>query len=1305
MKSHSNKSGFALVMVLSLMAFVLLLLLSITTLTQLETRSVETAQSQLQAQMNALLGLQQALGELQATAGHDQRVTATGSLWKDPEVGTEHYVGVWSSEDKDRDGEPDGTFQRWLVSNGDIAARENVNYVATAAPISLDGADGYVATDSDYVLLVGGGSATQKAGNVGGMQGLVAKKVAVNPDRASGSFAWWVGDNGVKAIVTEVDPYQTRLRTGTDWPVNANTLSMQGTNIGVLADFSQLDYRDAGAVEKLLRSSELADLQLVESSVSSQAVKEHFHDLTTRSMGLQTNTRHGGLKRDLSLLFEMSDADFNDPNGDFISEMAAVTKEESGGAGVGGLGLVYDNMTEAPWYEKAQQVLLYKYPISGDASGDGVIYGPSFGMLRDYYRLYKGITNKETQPTLEEGWVHTYQPSKARVIQNGNGNNSGSKARALARKYTLGMQGWRKYLSNGSPETTQSSVSVGTQWGVLTGDAIHSIRSTQGSYTPYLSRVTNVFALTSYSTGSVNLEGHDEYEFDIIWQPHITLHNPYNVRIQSQEMRYTAELRHLKLKSVYCSYNDENGKRQEYTNNYLSSGGEVKLRDIFPKSTRDMSWEGSEVILKIPRTPFEPGEVKVFSVRSELTPAHGSALTVDLEAVAASATGGIRLNAASIVDDYRGFVASNGAFRNFIGSDEVEIKFKLEKAGAQFVDIWNPELNDWDAMFSVKHGETAQLFGNVTWDQGAVQLYRDRVDSYEASAIASLVFDDYVKPLSFSEDLGGGGSLVGISDSRKVYPNFMLTNPMAASFHEWGAGLIDEFTWSGVFHSYAESFVSAYQHPRSQVRDGSSRGSWGNDHGSNGPSRAVLFELPTAPMQTIGQFQHAVLHPMPYFSVNAVGNSFPSPFVPYLNGSKQIPATFRPDRSGSGGWSTAKFSGDGVFYAFEVNWPLSGVDKRNEYCFYDFSYMLNDVIWDGYFFSSIAPTQSLMGQSYRLPSDVAKGEVAIANDIERLVVGFVDGLEELRNSRMKLLPSELAASQVVHELQDFRKSAKHLGVSGAFNVNSTSVDAWKALLSGYREAAVAHSENVSVQVQQLGEGISAFPGMSLAGGGAAGAFTNLANGSAWAGFMKLTDDMIEKLAKKIVAQIIERSEYRGGERGRNGSPVPALSLGQFINRINANPNSSKRDLTQGGTIQQAIVAAGINDNLSGLPVAEFKAENFNQTHNPTPVAWVRNYREYYPDPNYTFDVRNVSPLALTQADILQAIGPLISARSDTFTIRAYGDVEDPLSGEIQSQVWCEATVQRTMREENSTNKPNHRLFEIVGFRWLSPEEI
>jgi hypothetical protein len=94
-----------------------------------------------------------------------------------------------------------------------------------------------------------------------------------------------------------------------------------------------------------------------------------------------------------------------------------------------------------------------------------------------------------------------------------------------------------------------------------------------------------------------------------------------------------------------------------------------------------------------------------------------------------------------------------------------------------------------------------------------------------------------------------------------------------------------------------------------------------------------------------------------------------------------------------------------------------------------------------------------------------------------------------------------------------------------------------------------------------------------------------------------------------------------------------------------------------------------------------------------------------------------APGSLLQQDILAAIGAHISARSDTFVIRAYGDVRAPNS-ETRGRAWIEAVVQRTPDYCATVNAPSTdpatlvgvnkqlgRRFRIVSARWLRPDEI
>ena len=82
---------------------------------------------------------------------------------------------------------------------------------------------------------------------------------------------------------------------------------------------------------------------------------------------------------------------------------------------------------------------------------------------------------------------------------------------------------------------------------------------------------------------------------------------------------------------------------------------------------------------------------------------------------------------------------------------------------------------------------------------------------------------------------------------------------------------------------------------------------------------------------------------------------------------------------------------------------------------------------------------------------------------------------------------------------------------------------------------------------------------------------------------------------------------------------------------------------------------------------------------------------------------------------MRPLSPILSARSDTFVIRAYGDTKR--NGKTTAKAWCEAIVQRRIDlvEEGKSlfnakydkEDPNafNRKFEVVSFRWLNADEI
>lgn len=71
-------------------------------------------------------------------------------------------------------------------------------------------------------------------------------------------------------------------------------------------------------------------------------------------------------------------------------------------------------------------------------------------------------------------------------------------------------------------------------------------------------------------------------------------------------------------------------------------------------------------------------------------------------------------------------------------------------------------------------------------------------------------------------------------------------------------------------------------------------------------------------------------------------------------------------------------------------------------------------------------------------------------------------------------------------------------------------------------------------------------------------------------------------------------------------------------------------------------------------------------------------------------------------EILAALGPMLTVRSDTFRIRAYGEALNPADpARIEAAAFCEAIVQRTPDPMPGFG----RRFVITHFRWLGVEDI
>ncbi len=400
---------------------------------------------------------------------------------------------------------------------------------------------------------------------------------------------------------------------------------------------------------------------------------------------------------------------------------------------------------------------------------------------------------------------------------------------------------------------------------------------------------------------------------------------------------------------------------------------------------------------------------------------------------------------------------------------------------------------------------------------------------------------------------------------------------------------------------------------------------------NSGRSNLSFFGIPQAPLLSRAAFQHADLSATPYSSANQFANSWASAYVA---------------RS-------------------KVAETPSGKPPM-----YDYSYLTNETIWDSFFFSGAAPSLGYSDGSGNPNTWNKPIEADVTLKLREIVEDFIRNPTDspLRNPRMRLERGGLTDEELVKALTapaGCVKIARHLMVDGAFNINSTSIEAWKSFLGGIR-GPVFDVLNPAGQPPTGSE--TSFPRFRDPVG---------EKNDNWNGFRTLTDSQIETLATNIVTQV----QTRG----------PFLSLGEFINR-----RVGSGELGLKGALQTAIDQSDLNS------TALFNTLNDSE--------YPSNSRENV-DPKKT----GVGiPGYLTQADLLQSLAPVITVRSDTFTIRGYGEARDS-DGTVAATAWCEAVVQRTSNFVDSSDeahtaisnlKPANqtfgRRFKVVAIRFFDP---
>ena len=430
---------------------------------------------------------------------------------------------------------------------------------------------------------------------------------------------------------------------------------------------------------------------------------------------------------------------------------------------------------------------------------------------------------------------------------------------------------------------------------------------------------------------------------------------------------------------------------------------------------------------------------------------------------------------------------------------------------------------------------------------------------------------------------------------------------------------------------------------------------------------------------------------------------------------------------------------------------------------YDLSWNLNDALWDEYFFSTLPYRQKDKGTNYSM----GKGLATPANPrVQYINTDRTDTTYTL---------SDMAYSKDESDKQ-FEQNAAKLWINGPFNVNSTSVDAWKAILATY------YGQEIEGYEKGTSNNTASAPfhrwQAPLRANNKVTASTGISQEEAlFTGYRALSDEELEELASAIVAHVKDRG--------------PFYSMSDFVNRLAANYSAEEKyayrkagedDLlrldsapkqtekigvrdwekysgadgdaqrkyrvghSQKGILQAAIDSTSINANFHKRYIIGKDVNDLNQ-------SWQDDlaFKYFKVSKNVWENWRGaVGPIAtgapayLMQQDILARLGSFLTVRSDTFKIRAYGEIRNPVSGVVEAKAWCEMTVQRTpeymdnseygnapediygrekelgyqnnligydtvMNETNGgltkLNQQLGRRFKVVSFRWLNENEI
>lgn len=1237
--SKSHLVGFSLIVTIVLLSFMVLILTGLAAFVRVETQVAINQQQITAAQQNALAALNIALGKLQEHAGPDQRATAaadllTGAASGAPVNGTRYWTGVWGNANPSSHIQSAPRLLNWLVSgnesmttSAEIANPASFGQItspaATPALVPSHVVGGLTAYDAAYPtkaalasnvtvngqearVLVGpasSGTASTNGYVVAKLEDMKGSVPGLTGQPTIGRYAWWVGDEGVKARINLVDRSSTP--SGSETTVQQETRERsryqlaQRSATELVTGLSPYNPSTVLQLDQILRRQQLPFLPTTP-AITPAVVADRFHDISTVSAGVLSDALRGGLKGDLTAGFAPGTTIASAPTGRIwdIRSYPDISLPT-------GVNLVTDMLTQNGY--------------------DG--YGPNWQLLRSYAQLANSVSGTGATATI-------------------------------------------------TPQT------------YLAGDLQHAITPIVVSY--------HLF----YEARLVSL-GSNSYRLQLRHVPAVVMWNPYNVRLADSAYRVVYDFNGLAVTFArivqapitstsgggFAAFQDPTGVSAHvgspYFHNtvgYLPGGTSITYRPMQLQLQSGVMEPGLAYVYTLPTDQtYDPTANWAPSLKREWGLGAATAAGILVE------SGPFQLPTPPAGQQYRRVFwyaggSTTGATTNLSNSGRMPI------GSDQTIDITTATATEKSSIAMAGDDRLILRLGSLPTSPIAQVITQN--NSYMPANSTRATHDAVLTPSNTTIPLGWAGMRFRMK----------ITNPNGAGFSMTGSPSINSpVPWMALFNPRAiESSRSAYEYQQPsyggyyghnpsflRMDDGSS-GSTNGRYGSGNlrdrttyaidvqnPSVGVVsfgrdyatsvslapYHVPTpvSPLVSVGQLQHAnpyraLLNPNGIFPMRQAHNF--NPAYPIANA---LPNPRIPDTAVIGA-TFGGTKGNGIMNNI-ANAPVAAV-------FFDHSYLLNRALFDKCFFSTVPRT----------------GTVAFPLTQGRLT--------RYNNA------SDTA-------LRSYNQAAAGLLVDGSFNFNSTSAEAWRAVLAATRNVPVGTTTRpTEAPLPRNPQPHNDTAVMTATANGTS-------NTEAHSGYRFLTDNQITALANSIVTTVRRRG--------------PFVSVADFVNRSlssTASPNDRRR-----GTLERAIAdsaAAGHPNQafLTGTNAA-MTLPAVGLGNSPYPLTGAE-----------TTDLPVASSLPgwITQGDLLQVLAPVLSSRSDTFVIRAYGEAVNPVLAPadpnyIRGRAWAEAVVQRlpeyvdsTQPAEiqpvsgstvalNPTNARFGRRFQIISFRWLTPADI